>query len=45
MYRVGYAVNARASFGVYGAWWPAFNRGVMAIVWGGVNAVQGGQCV
>ncbi|RMZ86013.1 hypothetical protein DV737_g184, partial [Chaetothyriales sp. CBS 132003] len=30
---------------IYGAWWPTFNRAVMAIVWNGVNAVQGGQCV
>lgn len=45
MYRIGYPVLARASFGVYGAWWPALNRAIMAIVWNGVNMVQGGQCV
>ncbi|PQE13877.1 NCS1 nucleoside transporter protein [Rutstroemia sp. NJR-2017a BBW] len=33
-----------AAFGVFGAWWPTFNRAVMAIVWNGVNAVQGGEC-
>ncbi|KAL2882077.1 hypothetical protein SGCOL_002339 [Colletotrichum sp. CLE4] len=44
-YHVGYPVVCRAAFGVYGAWWPTFNRAVMAIVWNGVNAVQGGQCI
>ncbi|KAI8812249.1 uridine permease [Cladochytrium replicatum] len=44
-YHVGFPVLNRASFGVYGAWWPTFNRAAMAIVWNGVNAVQGGQCI
>ncbi|KAH7305523.1 NCS1 nucleoside transporter [Stachybotrys elegans] len=44
-YHIGYPVVCRTSFGVYGAWWPTFNRAVMAIVWNGVNLVQGGQCV
>ena len=41
----GYPILNRASFGIFGAWWPTFNRAVMAIVWNGVNAVQGAQCV
>ncbi|PWN50536.1 hypothetical protein IE53DRAFT_374565 [Violaceomyces palustris] len=45
VYHVGFPVLSRASFGVRGSWWPAFNRAVMATVWNGVNAVQGGQCV
>ncbi|PQE21565.1 NCS1 nucleoside transporter protein [Rutstroemia sp. NJR-2017a WRK4] len=40
----GYPILNRAAFGVFGAWWPTFNRAVMAIVWNGVNAVQGGEC-
>ncbi|TQN71105.1 Uracil permease [Colletotrichum shisoi] len=44
-YHIGYPVVCRSAFGVYGAWWPTFNRAVMAIVWNGVNAVQGGQCI
>ena len=44
-YHIGFPVLNRASFGVFGAWWPTFNRAVMAIVWNGVNAVQGGQCI
>ncbi|KAK2001067.1 NCS1 nucleoside transporter [Colletotrichum falcatum] len=44
-YHVGYPVICRAAFGIYGAWWPTFNRAVMAIVWNGVTGVQGGQCV
>ena len=45
VYHVGFPVLNRAAFGIWGAWWPTFNRAVMAIVWNGVNAVQGGQCV
>jgi len=37
VYHVGYPILNRAAFGVYGAWWPTFNRAVMAIVWNGVN--------
>ncbi|CZR59046.1 probable uracil permease [Phialocephala subalpina] len=44
-YHIGFPILNRASFGIFGAWWPTFNRAVMAIVWNGVNAVQGGQCV
>jgi NCS1 family nucleobase:cation symporter-1 len=45
MYRIPFPVLCRSSFGVYGAVWPTFNRAVMAIVWNGVNSVQGAQCV
>ncbi|KAH8891935.1 NCS1 nucleoside transporter [Thozetella sp. PMI_491] len=45
IYHVGYPILNRAAFGIYGAWWPTFNRAVMAIVWNGVNGVQGGLCV
>jgi nucleobase:cation symporter-1, NCS1 family len=41
----GFPILNRASFGIFGAWWPTFNRAVMAIVWNGVNAVQGAQCI
>jgi NCS1 family nucleobase:cation symporter-1 len=44
-YHIGFPVLCRTAFGIYGAWWPAFNRAVMAIVWNGVNSVQGGQCI
>ncbi|KIX01488.1 uncharacterized protein Z518_09214 [Rhinocladiella mackenziei CBS 650.93] len=45
VYHVGFPILNRAAFGVFGAWWPTFNRAVMATVWNGVNGVQGGQCV
>ena len=32
VYHVGFPIMNRAAFGVYGAWWPTFNRAVMAIV-------------
>ncbi|KIW18951.1 hypothetical protein PV08_03240 [Exophiala spinifera] len=43
-YHIPYPTIARASFGVWGAYWPVVNRVVMTLVWTGVNAVQGGQC-
>ncbi|QSZ37658.1 hypothetical protein DSL72_008757 [Monilinia vaccinii-corymbosi] len=45
VYHIGFPILNRAAFGVFGAWWPTFNRAVMAIVWNGVNAVQGGECI
>ncbi|EOO03181.1 putative uridine permease protein [Phaeoacremonium minimum UCRPA7] len=44
VYHIPYPSIARASFGVWGAYWPVVNRVVMTLVWTGVNAVQGGQC-
>ncbi|KAH0003434.1 putative uridine permease, partial [Aureobasidium melanogenum] len=38
-YHIGFPVLNRAAFGVFGAWWPTFNRAVMAIVWNGVNGI------
>jgi nucleobase:cation symporter-1, NCS1 family len=45
VYRIPYPVLCRSSFGTWGALWPTFNRAVMSIVWNGVNAVQGAQCL
>ncbi|WZH44098.1 permease for cytosine/purines uracil thiamine allantoin-domain-containing protein [Fusarium acuminatum] len=45
LYRIPFPVACRASFGTWGALWPTFNRAVMSIVWNGVNAVQGAQCL
>ncbi|RFU32232.1 hypothetical protein B7463_g4134, partial [Scytalidium lignicola] len=36
-YHIGYPILNRASFGIFGAWWPTFNRAVMAIVWNGMK--------
>lgn len=44
VYHIPYAAIARASFGVWGAYWPVVNRVIMTLVWTGVNAVQGGEC-
>lgn len=44
VFRIPFPVLCRSSFGIYGAYWPTFNRAVMAIVWNGVNLVQGAQC-
>ncbi|KAL4907033.1 hypothetical protein BDW74DRAFT_176633 [Aspergillus multicolor] len=45
LYRIPFPVACRASFGIWGALWPTFNRAAMSVVWNGVNAVQGAQCV
>ncbi|PIG69427.1 hypothetical protein AARAC_005235 [Aspergillus arachidicola] len=45
LYRIHFPVLCRSSWGPLGALWPTFNRAVMAIVWNGVNAVQGAQCL
>lgn len=45
VYHVGFPVISRASFGVFGAFWPVINRVIMSIIWNGINVVQGGQCV
>ncbi|KAF2793243.1 putative uridine permease [Melanomma pulvis-pyrius CBS 109.77] len=41
VYHIGFPILNRAAFGVYGAWWPTFNRAVMAVVWNGVNMGKG----
>jgi len=45
VYHIGFPVYSRASWGVFGALWPALNRALSAVVWNGVNCVQGGQGV
>ncbi|KAL4799532.1 permease for cytosine/purines, uracil, thiamine, allantoin-domain-containing protein [Aspergillus venezuelensis] len=45
LYRIPFPVQCRASFGVWGALWPTFNRAAMSVVWNGVQAVQGAQCI
>ncbi|KAF2126569.1 uracil permease [Dothidotthia symphoricarpi CBS 119687] len=44
-YHISFPVVNRASFGVWGALWPVFNRAAMACVWYGVQAWIGGTCV
>ncbi|KAH7370983.1 uracil permease [Pyrenochaeta sp. MPI-SDFR-AT-0127] len=44
-YHISFPVVNRASFGIWGALWPVFNRAAMACVWYGVQAWIGGDCV
>ncbi|GAB7365688.1 hypothetical protein MBLNU230_g7028t1 [Neophaeotheca triangularis] len=44
-YHISFPVASRASFGVWGAFWPVLNRSVMACVWYGVQSWIGGECV
>lgn len=32
VYHIGFPILNRSAFGIFGAWWPTFNRAVMAIV-------------
>ncbi|KAJ1559159.1 hypothetical protein HK096_001520, partial [Nowakowskiella sp. JEL0078] len=45
VYHIGFPVVARASFGIFGALWPVFNRAAMACVWYGVQSWIGGTCI
>lgn len=37
IYHVPFAVANRASFGVWGSFWPVLNRAAMAVIWYGVQ--------
>ncbi|KAJ5091524.1 Uracil permease [Penicillium alfredii] len=45
VYHISFPVTARASFGIWGSFWPVINRVVMAVIWYGVQGYIGGQCV
>ncbi|KAJ3055233.1 hypothetical protein HK097_011116 [Rhizophlyctis rosea] len=45
VYHIGFPPYVRASFGIIGAYWPVFNRALMACVWYAVQAYLGGQCI
>lgn len=42
VYHISFPVTARASFGIWGSFWPVLNRVVMAIIWYGVQSYIGG---
>ncbi|CAO3610697.1 unnamed protein product [Cunninghamella echinulata] len=44
-YHIGFPVITRASFGLVGAFIPIVNRIFLGVVWYGVQAFIGGQCV
>lgn len=37
IYRIPFAVTNRASFGIWGSFWPIINRAAMAVIWYGVQ--------
>ncbi|KAE8452900.1 hypothetical protein EG329_013172 [Mollisiaceae sp. DMI_Dod_QoI] len=45
VYHISFPVVGRASFGIWGALWPVFNRAAMACIWYGVQAWIGGECI
>ncbi|KAJ6013514.1 Uracil permease [Penicillium herquei] len=45
VYHTSFPVTVRASFGIWGSFWPIINRVVMAIIWYGVQGYIGGECV
>lgn len=44
-FHIRFPAVARSSFGIWGSYWLVFNRTVMSMVWFGVQAWIGGQCV
>ncbi|KAB8073149.1 permease for cytosine/purines, uracil, thiamine, allantoin-domain-containing protein [Aspergillus leporis] len=45
VYHISFPVVCRSTFGVWGSFWPVFNRAAMAVIWYGVQGYIGGQCV
>lgn len=43
VYHTSFPVTVRASFGIWGSFWPVINRVVMAIIWYGVQGYIGGM--
>ncbi|OJJ49937.1 hypothetical protein ASPZODRAFT_128518 [Penicilliopsis zonata CBS 506.65] len=45
VYHISFPVTVRASFGIWGSFWPVLNRAAMAVIWYGVQGYIGGECV
>lgn len=45
VYHVPFPIITRASFGVWGSYWPIFNRNAMTVIWTGVQGVTTGNCI
>ncbi|CZS88727.1 uncharacterized protein RAG0_00372 [Rhynchosporium agropyri] len=45
IYGINFPVLMRSTFGVYGAYFAVFVRGVVACIWFGTQSFQGGQCI
>ncbi|GES59234.1 uracil permease [Aspergillus terreus] len=45
VYHISFPVVCRSTFGIWGSFWPVFNRAAMAVIWYGVQGFIGGQCV
>ncbi|KAL3427578.1 uridine permease [Phlyctema vagabunda] len=45
VYGISFPVLMRSTFGVYGAYFAVFVRGVVACIWFGTQSFQGGQCI
>ncbi|XHG07008.1 hypothetical protein AWENTII_010177 [Aspergillus wentii] len=45
IYHISFPVAVRSTFGVWGSFWPIFNRAAMAVIWYGVQSYIGGECV
>ncbi|KAG7727640.1 hypothetical protein KL933_002574 [Ogataea haglerorum] len=45
VYKIPFPVIVRSSFGVYGGFWPFFNRNAMTIIWCGVQGITTGNCI
>ncbi|KAE8147710.1 permease for cytosine/purines, uracil, thiamine, allantoin-domain-containing protein [Aspergillus avenaceus] len=45
VYHISFPVVCRSTFGIWGSFWPVFNRAAMAVIWYGVQSYIGGQCI
>ncbi|KAI9738864.1 MAG: hypothetical protein M1834_008371 [Cirrosporium novae-zelandiae] len=45
IYGINFPVMMRSTFGIYGAYFAVFVRGIVACIWFGTQSFQGGQCV
>jgi NCS1 family nucleobase:cation symporter-1 len=43
VYHISFPVVCRSTFGVWGSFWPVFNRAAMAVIWYGVQGYIGGM--
>lgn len=39
IYNIPFAASGRASFGIWGSFWPVLNRASMAVIWYGVQVI------
>ncbi|ODV82757.1 hypothetical protein CANARDRAFT_204662 [[Candida] arabinofermentans NRRL YB-2248] len=44
-YHISFPVSSRSAWGIFGSFWPIFQRVVLACIWTGAQTVLGGECI